>query len=246
MCTIAGSGGRFGTRVPSHRCIKRRVRDLNPRTLARLPLSRRVHSAALPTLPGHRILPYVAVAMCGLALALAGCSSDEPTPNAGTTSAATADAQLFELRPVLSIATEDANCRSETVAADERGRFCDERGYRYELGPTAIDGAGIATAEAVVVAGSPSDDAELVVGTGSTLDVVQIQFDDSATAIFAALTGKLREKAPPRDQLAIVVDGIVVSAPEVYERISGGTAQITGNFTEAEAQTLADRLQAAG
>lgn len=50
---LTGTGGRLprhardnGPRLES----LRRVRDLNPRTLSRLPLSRRVHSAALPTL----------------------------------------------------------------------------------------------------------------------------------------------------------------------------------------------------
>lgn len=40
-------------------------------------------------------------------------------------------------------------------------------------------------------------------------------------------------------RLAIVLDGIVYSAPNIQERISGGRAQITGKFTTAEANELA-------
>ncbi len=39
-------------------------------------------------------------------------------------------------------------------------------------------------------------------------------------------------------RLAIVLDGVVYSAPNIQERISGGRAQITGKFTSAEANEL--------
>lgn len=40
-------------------------------------------------------------------------------------------------------------------------------------------------------------------------------------------------------RLAIVLDGVVYSAPNIQERISGGRAQITGQFTSSEANELA-------
>ncbi len=39
-------------------------------------------------------------------------------------------------------------------------------------------------------------------------------------------------------RLAIVLDGVVYSAPNIQERIAGGRAQITGKFTSAEANEL--------
>ena len=45
------------------------------------------------------------------------------------------------------------------------------------------------------------------------------------------------------DTVAIVLDGQVVSAPEITQAIPGGSAQITGSFTQAEATQLADVLQ---
>jgi hypothetical protein len=43
-------------------------------------------------------------------------------------------------------------------------------------------------------------------------------------------------------RLAMVVEGKVVSAPVIQSQISGGKGMITGNFTEAETQQLADHL----
>ncbi len=45
-------------------------------------------------------------------------------------------------------------------------------------------------------------------------------------------------------QIAIVLDGTVISAPVVQQRISGGEAQITGSFTTEEANRLAIMLRA--
>ncbi|MCU0580755.1 MAG: SecD/SecF family protein translocase subunit, partial [Desulfobacterota bacterium] len=45
-------------------------------------------------------------------------------------------------------------------------------------------------------------------------------------------------------QLAIILDGVVQSAPVIQERISGGQAQITGAFTPDEAADLAIVLRA--
>lgn len=44
--------------------------------------------------------------------------------------------------------------------------------------------------------------------------------------------------------MAIVLDGKVYSAPVIRERIGGGRASISGNFTTAEAQDLAIVLRA--
>lgn len=46
-------------------------------------------------------------------------------------------------------------------------------------------------------------------------------------------------------QIAIVIDGEVVSAPIVNEPILGGSVQISGGFGEGEAQELAIILQSA-
>ncbi len=63
---------------------------------------------------------------------------------------------------------------------------------------------------------------------------VSISFDSKGAEIFDRITAENVGR-----QLAIILDGVVYSAPRIQDRISGGNAQITGNFTHDEAAKLA-------
>ncbi|HUJ16818.1 MAG TPA: protein translocase subunit SecD [Nitrospirota bacterium] len=63
---------------------------------------------------------------------------------------------------------------------------------------------------------------------------VSISFDSKGAELFDRITAENVGK-----QLAIILDGVVHSAPRIQDRISGGNAQITGNFTHEEAAKLA-------
>jgi preprotein translocase subunit SecD len=63
---------------------------------------------------------------------------------------------------------------------------------------------------------------------------VSITFDNEGAKIFDRITGENVDRL-----MAIVLDGVVYSAPRITERISGGNAQITGSFTHDEAAKLA-------
>ena len=63
---------------------------------------------------------------------------------------------------------------------------------------------------------------------------VNITFDNDGARTFERITGENIDR-----QLAIVLDGVVHSAPRIKDRISGGNAQITGSFTHDEAAKLA-------
>ncbi len=67
---------------------------------------------------------------------------------------------------------------------------------------------------------------------------VDIEFTPEGTEIFADVTSRLVGK-----QLAIVLDGVVMSAPTVQSVITDGNANITGSFTIEEAKELALVLQ---
>jgi SecD/SecF fusion protein len=75
---------------------------------------------------------------------------------------------------------------------------------------------------------------------------VGLDFTPEGGNAFAELTGKIAEMTdlatgmPGR--LAIVLDGQLESAPTVKERIGGGSAVITGNFSFREAKMLSDIL----
>lgn len=87
--------------------------------------------------------------------------------------------------------------------------------------------------------------------TGRDLKYAQVSFDDMGSPIvhlsfntegavkFAQATGN-----HVGEQLAIVLDNKVHSAPTIQARITGGLAQITGHFTLEEAQNLAIVLRA--
>jgi hypothetical protein len=66
---------------------------------------------------------------------------------------------------------------------------------------------------------------------------IQVEFSPDGQELFAAVT---RENINRR--LAIVLNGQVFSAPMIRSEITGGKAQITGNFTEEEATELAAKI----
>lgn len=66
---------------------------------------------------------------------------------------------------------------------------------------------------------------------------IDFELDSEGAALFEAFTG-----AHVGDRLAIVLDGLVQSAPRIETRIPGGRGQITGNFTPQEAKLLANIL----
>ncbi|MDO8435993.1 MAG: protein translocase subunit SecD [bacterium] len=68
---------------------------------------------------------------------------------------------------------------------------------------------------------------------------ISIQFNDEGAKIFEELTERNAGKL-----LAISIDQIIISSPVVQEKISGGKAQITGNFSIDEAKTLVRNLNA--
>jgi len=75
--------------------------------------------------------------------------------------------------------------------------------------------------------------------TATYKSLVLLQFNDEGSKIFEDLTS--RNVGKP---LAIYIDELPISAPIVQEVISGGRAQITGDFTIEEAQALARNLNA--
>lgn len=68
---------------------------------------------------------------------------------------------------------------------------------------------------------------------------VSITLDSTGAKLFERITGENIKK-----RLAIVLDSNVYSAPVIQDKISGGRAQITGNFTTQEASDLSIVLRA--
>jgi len=68
---------------------------------------------------------------------------------------------------------------------------------------------------------------------------VSVDFNRRGGAEFARITGENVKR-----RMAIILDGVVRSAPVIQERIGGGKAQITGSYTADEAHDLAIVLRA--
>lgn len=67
--------------------------------------------------------------------------------------------------------------------------------------------------------------------------VVVLHFNDEGTNLFADITAK-----NVGQQLAVFLDGEVITSPVIQEAIPGGTATITGKFTPTEARDLVRNL----
>lgn len=85
-----------------------------------------------------------------------------------------------------------------------------------------------------LLTGAYLTDARVQIDSRYNEPYVSIDFDKKGGQIFERVTGENVKK-----RLAIVLDGNVYSAPVIQERISGGKARITGNFTTEEARDLA-------
>ncbi len=92
----------------------------------------------------------------------------------------------------------------------------------YLVGPIVLDGAGVESADAEI-------------DSTTSLWIINVHFrnDDFVTKVARPYVDK---------QIAIVVDGVVQSAPTVNQGITGRDVTISGNFTRAEAEDLARRL----
>ena len=117
---------------------------------------------------------------------------------------------------------------------DEPLVTCDADGVKYLLSASMIQGTQLTRAEA----GIPQQQVQWA---------VDLTFDKTARQTFAEVTRQIVNATSPltgqQKQFAIVLDGRVLSAPVVNGVIPNGQAQITGDFTQTEAQSLANSLK---
>ncbi|MEU8791608.1 protein translocase subunit SecD [Streptomyces sp. NPDC048643] len=159
-------------------------------------------------------------------------SSPTPTPS-GSVDPATAKLQAeytaldCSNKADRATAGDGAKPADPTVACGQNGSG---QWQKYVLGPAEVAGTDIKKAGAVF-------DTQSAAGWKVTMD-----FTSGGSKKFAAITGKLAQQQPPQNQFAIVLDGEVVSDPSVSQSLSG-SAEISGSFTQTEAQDLANMLK---
>ncbi|WP_449385168.1 protein translocase subunit SecD [Cellulomonas soli] len=114
---------------------------------------------------------------------------------------------------------------------------CDPDGTaKYILGPVELEGSDLKNASSGLETNSQG------VSTGAW--IVNLTFNSAGTDAFAGITERLQALSSPQNQFAMVLDGLVISAPGLDPGviISDGRAQISGTFTRESAATLANQL----
>lgn len=113
---------------------------------------------------------------------------------------------------------------------------CDVSGAaKYLLGPAVLNGSEIADANA-----GPETNQQ---GQPTGGYVVNLRTTGEAAGKYAEVSRYMVGLAEPRNQLAVVLDNAVISAPRFQGVIPDGQAQITGDFTAETAKLLADQLK---
>lgn len=163
-----------------------------------------------------------------------GSTSTTVPGAAGGSSLSAADCALATTNVGSSIPTSTAaeDVPTATVllpAADKSGNSADPNGPRYLLGPSQLTGRAVATATA-----QPPD-----LSIGESTWFVQVKFTSSGGPQFDKLAQNNYQMF-----VAIVLDGVVESAPQIQQQSYNGQAVINGaNFTEGTAKNLALELR---
>lgn len=109
------------------------------------------------------------------------------------------------------------------------GRKQEKQPIRYLLGPAALTGKETSGAKSEFLQGQ---------GYGVTLSL-----KGSGQDKFNQLAQQSFPKQPPQNSVAIVLDGVVQSAPAFRQPNFPGDVQITGSFSQGEADDLASVLK---
>ncbi|WP_406461818.1 protein translocase subunit SecD [Streptomyces sp. NBC_01622] len=164
------------------------------------------------------------------ASASASASPSASSSSAASEAAAKLEAQYTALdcskKSVQNTAGRGAKATDATVACGKVSGIW----YKYLLGPAAVDGTDVKKASAVY-------NTTTAAGWQVTMD-----FTGKGGDKFAKVTGELAKNTAPQNEFGIVLDGQVVSSPSVSSSITGGSAEISGSFTQEEAQSLANML----
>jgi preprotein translocase subunit SecD len=123
---------------------------------------------------------------------------------------------------------------AQPVGPSDTEVLTDDAGTTYVVGPAAMSGSVF------------ENDAVAEVNGGSWSVSVSLRSGAGGEDLWNGLTTKCfnRDAECPTGQIAMVLDGVVISAPVVQAAVfTGGTVQITGEFTETEARDLARILE---
>lgn len=156
----------------------------------------------------------------------ASTGSGESTPVAGVSAEinsayAAIDCSTNQARQNLGVDTPE-----QTIVTCSRNSAT-----KYILGPAEVVGRDVSKASA-----------GLDTQAGNVWTVL-LTFNGEGTKKFGEITQRVTSLPAPLNQVAIVLDGLVITAPRITEAIISGNAQITGSFTQLEATDLSNVLK---
>jgi preprotein translocase subunit SecD len=117
----------------------------------------------------------------------------------------------------------------------------DEILYEKRVDPKtgAVSETPLVVKRKAMITGDLLTDAQVRIDSQFNQPYVAIEFNSTGARLFDQVTA-----ANVGKRFAIVLDNNIYSAPVIRERISGGSAQISGSFTEKEASDLSIVLRA--
>ncbi|MGW6934047.1 SecDF P1 head subdomain-containing protein [Lentzea sp. NPDC054927] len=148
--------------------------------------------------------------------------ADDPAVQTARTTRQSKDDKVREQ----ALGTFDCTAPDPLVGNDDAAAplvTCNAGDAKYDLGTVFLDGDRITKAEPM-----PSQDGG---------HVVSVEFDSQGAKVWSEFTTEHVGK-----QVAILINGRVLSAPMIQSPITGGATQISGRFTAKEAAQLAAQL----
>lgn len=184
-------------------------------------------------------------------------ASAEPSASASPEASASPDASVVDVTnaPPLIQATENTPEYQQQIEALDCTDPVSYTGGRPDdpakwLGTCEVTGLAKFNLEPAFIQGTNVTGANAVLPQGGVGWVVSLEFDSEGARALAEASTRLSALpecgvagANPCNAFAIVLDGVVTSAPRFNEPILGGSAQIEGNFTAQEARDLANILK---
>lgn len=176
----------------------------------------------------------------------------DTTPLTATSNDASSDAQISEKMIYDALMLDCKNPKNLKGGAQDPKKAViscarDGSGAVYILGPAELKGTDLTSATSALEQTSQ--------GSNTNQWIVSLEFNKQGTADFSKISTRLlqyrnNQSAPQKNQFAIVLDGLTVSAPGIESAITGGKAQISGGtnangshgFTQAAANSLANQL----
>jgi preprotein translocase subunit SecD len=212
--------------------------------------------AALKQSP-HRLLWWIAVLVlasaCSRVSDAAPAASVSPsTTESSSGSVAPSQRANLQMRQVIQIVVQTSadwrttrltcagqgdalnDCVASALDVDRIILLRPEESEKYVLGPVIVDETDVVRATAQL---------EQQADLGWS---ISIELTADAAEAFQAATEAAVGSLDPQNQIAIIVEGRIVSSPTVAEPIPNGSVVLTGSFTKTQARLLASNLSGSG